>query len=82
MRLLSLLVLGAAFVASALWLYFSPGWEPGVATIAALGAFVAALVVAKKNAESGSKQVLHVKDGSIGVQAGGNVSIGEIKKRQ
>lgn len=72
------ILLGLAFLGSCAWLFASPGYEPAIAVITALVAFIGAWLTDKKREQSGEQNQI-VEKNSIGIQAGGNVSVGRIK---
>lgn len=74
------ILLGLAFLGSCAWLFTAPGYEPSVAMVTALGAFIAAWLTDKKREKSG-KQNQAVEKNSIGIQAGGNVSVESIENK-
>jgi hypothetical protein len=71
-KLLSL----AALIASIAWLVVMPGFESVIATISALAALLASSHLANKRKKSLSQKQT-VGNGSTGIQAGGNISIGK-----
>lgn len=67
-----------ALVGSIAWCITEPGYEPGIAIITSLSALVGALFVNRKKAKrDGQKQV--VSENGFGIQAGGDVTTGDIK---
>lgn len=66
---------GVAFFSACAWVIAKPGWDSASAAMAALAAFVATFLLPKKRAAT---QTQTVGAGGIGVQAGGNVSMGNI----
>jgi hypothetical protein len=66
-----------AFVCSIAWVIVDPGFESALAVIVSISALVSAFIVQKKTAQR-SRQHQSVSKSSIGVQAGGDVSIGSI----
>ncbi|MBI3711579.1 MAG: hypothetical protein HY253_01245 [Burkholderiales bacterium] len=70
----------SALLGSIAWMVHSPDYEPAVASITSLSACIAAFIVDRKRQNSAA---LHqsVTKGSIGVQAGGNISLGNINTK-
>jgi hypothetical protein len=66
-----------ALIGSIAWLISAPGFEPALALIGSLSALVSAFVVEKRSKRL-SQQNQFVSKSSIGIQAGGDVSIGDI----
>jgi thiol:disulfide interchange protein len=74
------ILLGVAFVGSAAWLFSAPSFESSVTTAASLGAFIAAWLGDKKRKQKGKQNQVVEKNG-IGIQAGGDVSVGNIETK-
>ena len=66
-----------ALIVSIAWLVSSPSFEPALALIGSMSALVSAFVVEKRSKRL-AKQHQSVSNSSMGIQAGGNVSIGDI----
>lgn len=66
-----------ALVASIAWLISAPGFEPALALVGSLTALVSAFVVEKRSKRR-ARQHQSVSKSSMGIQAGGDVSIGDI----
>jgi hypothetical protein len=66
-----------ALLGSIGWVIVDPGFEPGLAVVGSISALVSAFLVEKRNA-SRRDQRQSVSNSSIGVQAGGDVNIGNI----
>lgn len=66
-----------ALIGSIAWVIVDPGFESALAVIGSISALVSAFLVEKRNARR-AQQLQSVSRSSIGVQAGGNVSIGNI----
>jgi hypothetical protein len=66
-----------ALLGSIGWVIVDPGFEPGLAVVGSISALVSAFLVEKRNA-SRREQRQSVSNSSIGVQAGGDVNIGNI----
>lgn len=66
-----------ALIGSIAWVIADPGFEPSLAVVGSLSALVSAFIVEKRNARR-AQQHQSVSKSSIGVQAGGNVNIGNV----
>lgn len=66
-----------ALMGSIAWVIADPGFESSLAVVGSLSALVSAFLVEKRNAR-GAQQHQSVSNSSIGVQAGGNVNIGNV----
>ena len=67
-----------AFVLSCFWAYYNPGFEPVIAVIVSISAFIALLVSEKvKGNKSGITQSQSSGSGSQNYQAGGNININQ-----
>ena len=66
-----------ALIGSIAWVIVSPGFDSGLAVIGSMSALVSSVIVQKRTAFR-AKQHQSVSKSSIGVQAGGDVSIGDI----
>ncbi len=73
----------AALLGSLAWLWHSLDYEPAIACVTTLSASVATFV-ADRRAKRKASQAQDVSGGSIGIQAGGDVSVGRayVSKRQ
>jgi hypothetical protein len=72
-KFLSVIVL----IGSIAWVIADPGFEPALAFVGSISALVSAFLVEKRNARR-ARQHQSVSEASIGVQAGGDVSIRNI----
>jgi hypothetical protein len=66
-----------ALIGSSAWVIADPGFEPALAVVGSISALVSAFLVERRNARR-AQQKQSVSKSSIGVQAGGDVSIGSI----
>lgn len=66
-----------ALVASIAWFVVHPGFHPALSALGSLSALVSAFLVEKRNARR-ARQIQSVSQSSVGVQAGGDVSIGNV----
>lgn len=66
-----------ALIGSIAWLIAEPGFEPALAVVVSSSALISAFVVDKRNAKR-AQQHQSVSNSSIGIQAGGDVSVGNI----
>lgn len=73
-RILAVVSLAGAIA----WFYFVRDWEPGLAVVAALAALLGSFVGEKSSHVPPAGQHQNVSDSSVGIQAGGNVSVGNI----
>ncbi|MER2512157.1 MAG: hypothetical protein ABTQ25_07020 [Nitrosomonas ureae] len=72
------LLAGIAFVGTIAWFVAVPDYEPAIAIVTSLSAFIAALIGERK-AKKKAEQVQSVARSGLGIQAGGDVKIGSIK---
>ena len=70
-----------AFLGSIAWFVTAPGFEPAIAIVTSLSAFVATFIGFKK-AKQKASQKQSVGTNSIGVQADGDIRIGSIQINQ
>lgn len=70
-----------ALLGSIAWVIADPGFEPGLAVVGSLSALVSAFLVEKRNAQR-AQQYQSVSQSSVGIQAGGNVSVGDVKSNK
>ncbi len=75
MLLLKILAI-VAVIGSVAWVIASPGYEPALAVVVALGTLISLFIVEKK--QSRARQQQTVSRSSIGIQGGRDVSIGDI----
>ena len=68
-----------ALIGSVTWFVADPGFEPGLAVVGSLSALVSMLIVEKRKAQP-AQQHQSVSKSSIGIQAGGDVQIGNVRK--
>ncbi len=68
---------GLAFIGSVAWFIAQRDYEPAIAIVTSLSAFIAAWLGDKK-VKRQSNQNQNVAENSIGIQAGGDVSTGSI----
>ena len=67
-----------ALIVSIAWLVSSPSFEPALALVTSMLTLISTFVVEKRSKRV-AKQHQSVSNSSMGIQAGGNVSIGDIK---
>jgi hypothetical protein len=67
-----------ALIGSIAWLVSAPGFEPALAVVGSISTLVSAFVVEKRSKQHARQQHQSVSKTSIGIQAGGDVSIGDI----
>jgi hypothetical protein len=66
-----------ALIGSIGWVIVDPGFEPALAVVGSISGLISAFLVEKRNARR-AQQHQSVSKSSIGVQAGGDVNIGNI----
>lgn len=66
-----------ALVGSIAWTIADPGFEPALSAAGSLSALASAFVVEKRTAKR-AEQSQSISESSIGVQAGGDVHIGQV----
>ena len=66
-----------ALIGSIAWVIADPGFESALAVVGSISALVSAFLVERQNAQRAQQQQ-SVSKSSIGVQAGGDVNIGNI----
>lgn len=66
----------AAFIGSVLWFLAIPSFEPAVAAIGSLSTLISVLIIQGRKSSS-AKQKQSVSKSSIGIQAGGDINIGD-----
>jgi integral membrane sensor domain MASE1 len=69
---------GLAFIGSVAWFIAQRDYEPAIAIVTSLTAFIAAWLGGKK-LERQANQSQTVSSDGIGIQAGGNVSTGSVR---
>jgi len=74
-----------ALIGSIAWLIFKPGFDAALAVISSISALISAFVIENKKSkkEKASKSIQQrqsVSKSSTGIQAGGNINIGEDRK--
>ena len=69
---------GLAFIGSVAWFMAQRDYEPAIAIVTSLSAFIAAWLHDKKLKRQANQNQTVTSDG-IGIQAGGDVSIGGIR---
>jgi len=60
------------------WAVVTPSFESALAVLGSLSALIATFFLARRNAQHTQQQT--VSNSSVGVQAGGNVNVGNIAK--
>ena len=68
----------AGLIGSIVWCFADPGYEPAIAIITSLSALAGSFCVERKRGQQESQNQVVSKNG-FGIQAGGNVSTGDIK---
>lgn len=72
------LLSGIAFIGSVAWFIVQRGYEPAIAIVTSLSAFIAAWFGDKKLKRQANQNQAVSKNG-IGIQAGGDVNMGSIR---
>ncbi|OQW66539.1 MAG: hypothetical protein BVN28_00200 [Nitrospira sp. ST-bin4] len=67
-----------ALIVSTAWVIANPGFESALAVLGSISALASTFIIGKRRAERAQHQ--SVSQSSVGVQAGGNVSIGDAGK--
>jgi hypothetical protein len=65
-----------ALIGSIAWLVSAPGFEPALALVGSMSALISAFMVEKRSKQYRQQQ--SVSKSSLGIQAGGDVHIGDI----
>jgi len=66
-----------ALIGSVAWFVYAPDFEPAIAIVTSLSTLIATWVASKREQRTaGQTQV--VGDNSVGIQSGGNVTVGDI----
>lgn len=71
------LLAGAALLGSIAWVVAAPDYEPAIAVITSLSALIAAFVSDKRR-EVSTRQRQRISGNGVGLQAGGDISVGNI----
>ena len=72
------LLSGIAFIGSIVWFIAVPDYEPAIAIVTSLSAFIA-VWFGEKRTKRKALQNQSIAENSIGIQAGGDVSMGNIR---
>lgn len=67
-----------ALIGSIIWCVAAPGYEPAIAILTSLSSLVGTLIADRKSRQQ-ALQNQTVQENGFGIQAGGNVTTGEIK---
>jgi peptidoglycan/LPS O-acetylase OafA/YrhL len=78
MRIFAILACALALLASLVWLANKPGLDSGAAVAAAFAAFMSSFFLTREKQKRGQAQ--HVSESSIGIQAGRDANVRDIKK--
>lgn len=71
------LLSGLAFIGSVVWFIATPDYEPAIASVTSLSALIA-ILFGERRAKRRAAQSQSVAENAIGIQAGGNVKVGNI----
>jgi hypothetical protein len=66
-----------ALIGSVAWFVYDPEFEPAIAIVTSLSTLIATWVASKREQKNAS-QTQAVGENSIGIQSGGNVTVGDI----
>jgi hypothetical protein len=66
-----------ALIGSVAWFVYDPDFEPAIAIVTSLSALIATWLASKREHKNAS-QTQAVGENSIGIQSGGNVTVGDI----
>jgi hypothetical protein len=77
MRLAAILASSLVLLLSLAWLVYKPGFDSGVAVTAALAALFSSFFLKRERQEG--KQAQQVSESSVGIQAGRDVNVRDIK---
>ena len=69
----------AAFLGSIAWMVAAPDYEPALAIFTSLSALIASFVIEKRR-KSNATQQQEVSGNGLGIQAGGDVSVGNVSR--
>ncbi len=70
-----------ALFGSAAWFIYDPDFEPAIAIITSLSTLIGIWITSKREqARDGQTQI--VGDNAVGIQAGGNVDVGDINLKK
>ena len=75
------LLTGAALLGSIAWAVAAPDYEPVIAMITSLSALIATFVYDKRR-EVSARQLQLVSGSGVGIQAGGDISVGNVGNSQ
>ena len=66
-----------ALLGSVAWFVYAPGFEPAIATVTSISTLIATWIASKREQKSAT-QTQTVGDNALGIQSGGNVTVGDI----
>ena len=69
---------GIALIGSIVWVIAEPGFDSALAIVGSLSALISAITVENKKAQN-LRQRQSISKSSTGIQAGGNINIGNIE---
>ena len=72
------LLAAVAFLASVVWFYFDPDYEPGIAAVTSLSTLLG-LWIRERQSQSKVSQSQDIGNGGVGVQGIGDVNVGNIQ---
>ena len=65
-----------ALLISCGWVYHDPSFEPALAVVVSFSTLLSAFIIEKRKIKRAQQQQQAVSGNSLGIQAGGNVNIG------
>lgn len=71
------LLSGLALIGSVAWFFATPDYEPAIAIVTSLSALIA-ILFGENRAKRRARQTQSVAEKAIGIQAGGDVRVGNI----
>lgn len=66
-----------ALLGSIAWFIYAPDFEPAIAIVTSISTLIATWFASKRE-KNGASQTQVVGDNAVGIQSGGNVTVGDI----
>lgn len=70
-----------ALLGSVAWFIYAPDFEPAIAIVTSISTLIATWIASKREQKSAS-QTQTVGDNAVGIQSGGNVTVGDISLKR
>ena len=70
-----------ALLGSIAWFIYAPDFEPAIAIVTSISTLIATWVASKREPK-GASQAQTVGDNAVGIQSGGNVTVGDISLKK